>query len=257
MLWTVICCALAHPLPEGSATQPHATDAPARPESEVLRHPVQLTSRDMFVKAGEAYFSPDESWIIFQAVPVPTEGEPDAFYSMYVGRLVREEGRVVGLDDIEMISEPGSANTCGWFPPEIPGKVLFGSTVAPPEDQDRSGFQVGTRKYVWQFPPETEIVTRFIPKIFMSTPGETKFDRTTFVLPDDATTSKRLFERPEYDAEGSWSKDGRYVLYAHVNERESTEAADADIWIYDTRSDTHLPIVQAKGYDGGPFFSPD
>src|SRR5262245_66522439 len=63
----------------------------AKLEPPLLTHHIQLTSRDQFVKAGEAYFSPDARWIIFQAVPVPEAGkEPDPFYSMYVAKFTRD-----------------------------------------------------------------------------------------------------------------------------------------------------------------------
>ena len=44
--------------------------------------------------------------------------------------------------------------------------LLFGSTVVPPAADDKSGFQVGTRRYTWQFPPEMEIVTRTVLRMW-------------------------------------------------------------------------------------------
>ena len=44
---------------------------------------VQLTSG--FEKAGEAYFSPDMNWIIFQGTP---KGQPQ--YQMFIAKLKRE-----------------------------------------------------------------------------------------------------------------------------------------------------------------------
>src|SRR5262249_51321452 len=71
-------------------------------------------------------------------------------------------------------------------------------------------------------------------------------------------TLKPLFSRPDYDAECSYSRDGRFVLYAHVREGAKTAGrADADIWVYDTKAKQHHALVTADGYDGGPFFSPD
>jgi Tol biopolymer transport system component len=78
-----------------------------------------------------------------------------------------------------------------------------------------------------------------------------------------ATQLAPVFSRPNYDAECSFSADGRFILYAHVEDRPADLAPDApykpdaNIYIYDTRSGRHIPIVVAKGYDGGPFFSPD
>jgi Tol biopolymer transport system component len=153
------------------------------------------------------------------------------------------------------VSTPGSANTCGWFHPAEPWRVLFGSTIVPPSTDQKAGFQVGGRKYVWLFPEETEIVTRTVPEIYADyqKPG---VDGPMSAA--DATRSVPMFSRPDYDAECSYSNDGRYVLYAHVREdRKTNGRADADIWIYDTQTKQHHAIVTADGYDGGPFFSPD
>ncbi len=225
-------------------------------EPPLLTHHVELTSRDQFVKAGEAYFSPDATWIIFQAVPVPEQGkEPDAFYSMYVAKVTRGGGgRISGLEKPILVSNPGSANTCGWFHPTEPHRVIFGSTIKPPSTDQRAGFQVGTRKYVWLFPQETDVVTRVVPQIYSDLhPGLRQPQ-----WPPEATTTTPVFSRPDYDAECSYSKDGRFILYAHVREEKKTEGrADADIWVYDTKTQQHRVLVKADGYDGGPFFSPD
>ncbi|MGP1309540.1 MAG: TolB family protein, partial [Phycisphaerales bacterium] len=66
-------------------------------------------------------------------------------------------------------------------------------------------------------------------------------------------TIRALFEKPGYDAECSYSADGRYVLY--VNVPEGTK--DGDIYVFDTVTGKHTPLVVADGYDGGPFFSRD
>jgi Tol biopolymer transport system component len=60
-----------------------------------------------------------------------------------------------------------------------------------------------------------------------------------------------------YAAECSISPDGRHVLYAYMDPKTQ----DVDVWVYDTRfgapEPRHRVLVRAKGYDGGPFFSPD
>lgn len=235
-------------------------------ESKLLVNHVQLTSRDRFVKAGEAYFSPDGEWIVFQAVPVPEEGkEADPFYAMFVGKLEKDaSGKVKGLGAVTRISPEGSANTCGWFHPTDPKRVLFGSTTTRPSDEQKSGFQVGSRRYVWMFPQEMEVVEwdGFVVR------GEGKDARrvgTNRAMPQPRT----VFSLPNYDAECSYSADGRFILYAHIEEAPTSggEAGgqgdhapgkpDANIYIYDTVTKEHHAIVTAPGYDGGPFFSPD
>jgi Tol biopolymer transport system component len=54
-----------------------------------------------------------------------------------------------------------------------------------------------------------------------------------------------------YQAEGSWSADGRHILYC------SQESGGGDIYVLDTKTGKKSCIVSAEGYDGGPFFSPD
>lgn len=212
-------------------------------EAPVLSGHVQITSRDQFVKAGEAYFSPDGAWIVFQAVPVPPEGKaPDSFYAMYVARLVRDSsGMPTGMEAPIRVSPEGSANTCGWFHPTEPGVVIFGSTIVAPGEDQRSGFQRGNNRYVWMFPKEMEVVRAVVPAMRGEAGG-------VEVSP--------VFSRPEYDAECSYTADGRQILYAHVRE-DRGEKADADLWVYDVETGRQRPLITAAGYDGGPFFSPD
>lgn len=231
----------------------------------LTRH-VQLTSRDRFIKAGEAYFSHDKNWVIFQAIEVPKAGEePDPFYAMYIGRLTRDPaGHVTGLSDITCVSPAHSANTCGWFDPVNPTKVMFGSTVVRPADEDPSGFQVGTHRYRWQFPNEMNVVEVSALKS-MNGEGDS-LEKPMWVPDTSASLDKRLrtvIDRPNYDAECSFSKDGRFILYGHVEDRpkdlpkDAPYRPDANIYIRDTKTGKDIPIVVAPGYDGGPFFSPD
>lgn len=213
-------------------------------EAPILSHWSQLTFRREFVKAGEAYFSPDGRRIIFQAVPVPPEGkEPEQHYSMYVADLTRDaEGGPVGLSNVRRVSPKGSANTCGWFHPKDENLILFGCTIDPPLAPNKPGFQVGTNKYVWSFPENMKIVTLDLREL-----KEGEEPKPT-----------PMFERPGYCAEASWDPSGRYVLYANVDPAKQTgEKPDADIWVYDTANKTQIPMVIAPGYDGGPFWSPD
>lgn len=235
-------------------------------EAPYLANHLQLTARADFVRAGEAYFSPDGAWIIFQAVPVPPAGPdgvlppPDAFYSMYVAKLRRDNhGRVFGMEKPVRISPPGSANTCGWFHPTNPQMVIYGSTLQAPAEQQKPGFQVGTRKYVWMFPEETEVVQQ--PVFALS--GGINGAAAKRGPARSTTTPQPLFSRAHYDAECSFSNDGRFVLYAHVEDAppgqppEAAHKTDANIYVFDTKTNQHIPLVTAPGYDGGPFFSPD
>lgn len=226
-------------------------------EAPLLTNHVQITHRDRFLKAGEAYFdhtSPPQ-WIIFQATPAPVPGQKeDPFYAMYVAKLKRDEsGRIIGTEDPVRISPPGSANTCGWFDPQNPSRVIYGSTVVAPGSDQKSGFQVGTRKYVWMFPDEMELVQQHVFAV-VGGGGNAEGQRG----PAQAGTKPDvLFSLPNYDAEASFTRDGKFVLYAHVRDEPTRGRPDADIFVYDMETKTHTPLVVADGYDGGPFFSPD
>jgi Tol biopolymer transport system component len=141
------------------------------------------------------------------------------------------------------VSEAGSANTCGWFHPTRLGEVMFGSTLTAPTSESGPGYQRLGGKYAWQFPHEMEVVTRSVAAMGAAAD----------------TPAEPLFAWPGYDAECSYSPDGRYVLYAHVDDEKSSQIGrpDADLYVFDTKGQRHIPLVTEKGYDGGPFFSPD
>lgn len=225
--------------------------ASADVEAGTLRNHVALTSSSDFVKAGEAYFSPDASWVIFQAVPA---GKPkDSHYDMYVAKVERDrDGRVAGLGTPILVSVPGSANTCGWFHPKAPQTVIFGSTVDPFSAETTAGYQRETSEYAWLFPREMDVVSRTVPAMFFEALPEGT-DHPTVVWGEDAERPVRLWERDGYDAECAFSPDGRYIVHTQVD----PATGDGDLFIYDTYTGEQHAIVQAPGYDGGPFFSPD
>lgn len=220
----------AAPPSAGDSTDWHVAEAP------ILVDPVQLTFNDRFVKAGESYFSPDGGRVIFQAVEQTSDGPPDEFYAMFVADTVRDEsGRTRALENIRRISPEGSANTCGWFHPVDPDIVIFGTTLEPPSDETPPGYQRGSGRYRWQFPPEMRIVA------------------TDLSVNDGTVDTLDLLvgDGQNYVAEGSFSPDGRHLLYT------SLEAGQGDIFVKDLATGITVHLVAAPGYDGGPFFSPD
>ncbi len=244
---------LALTLTGAASAQPsHVAGAPVDPldwrseESGILSNHLQLTPRSRYIKAGEAYFNHDASWIVFQAIEAPEPGgEAATDYSMYAAPLLRDDAvNVNGLGETLLLSGPGAATTCGWWHPTEEGLVLYGSTLVKPETTNQPGYQRGTGRYKWAFPVEMEIVTQRIDE---------RADRLA------AGEPKVMFSREGYDAEASWSPDGRHVLYANVDtaKSESLGRPDADLWVYDTETGLHTIVVEAEGYDGGPFFSPD
>lgn len=250
----------------GHGEQPGATPQPpidwAKEEAGVLRHYVQLTKREQFVKAGEAYFNPDATWIIFQAVPVPAAGkEPASAYLMYIAKIERDAaGRVTGISNITQLSADGSANTCGWFDPVEPMRVIYGSTIVAPAPTNKAGYQGPSGKYLWSFPHEMEIVSQVPLPLWrevMTKRGE-KIDEA---MCGNTFLPNPVFTLDGYDAECSVSRDGKYIIYTHVEEIAGADGQpakpDADLWVYKFSSDEHRRIVKAPGYDGGPFISPD
>ena len=210
----------------------------ATAEAPFLRQPTQLTSPGRFVKAGEAYFSPDGTKIIFQAVEQPSHGAtPSDFYSMFVADLVVTQGPP-HLEGIRQVSPPGSANTCGWFDAAHPGRVIFGSTLVPPSNKETPGYQRGTGRYKWQFPPEMRVVSVDLN----AAPGSAGSPEQPVVLAGNGTG---------YAAECTTTADGRWLLYCTL------ESGQGDIVVKDLATGTVTPLVTAPGYDGGPFFSPD
>ena len=55
-----------------------------------------------------------------------------------------------------------------------------------------------------------------------------------------------------YAAECSFSPDGRTLLYTEVDPK-----TQGDLWVMDMPTGEKRKIVDAPGYDGGPFFTPD
>ncbi|MDP1660850.1 MAG: hypothetical protein Q8L55_02950 [Phycisphaerales bacterium] len=262
-------------------------------EGPFLSGHVQLTQPEKFFKAGEAYFdhqSPPR-WVVFQGVERPERGkEASANYAMYVAKLNYDaSGNPTGIDAATRISPAGSASTCAWFDPNDPSWVYFGCTVtAPGAEGDAPGYSRDRSRYTWQFPAEMEICRASVPQIeadllrsgrYKDYPrvkrrwfGDARADLVRRIgLPvsskgtpeeiadrlegggGETVPLEKLFSRPGYDAEGSFSPDGYSYLYTHVD----PETKDPDLYIYNVALRKHVPIVKAAGYDGGPFFSPD
>ncbi len=201
-------------------------------ETSAIGEPVRLTDPAVFLKAGESYFDPATKRVIFQAIEHPKEGqEPDDNYGMYLGDLTYGfNGEITGLINVERLSPESSANTCGWFHPSDESLVMFATTMTPLKDEDIPGYQRGSGRYRWAFPPKMNI---------------TSLNLQTKEFNPLVTDDKY------YLAEGSWSPDGRHVLYC------SLATGAGDIYITDLQTGISRLIVGDTGYDGGPFFSPD
>jgi TolB protein len=195
-------------------------------ESRYLKNIRQVTSD--YVRAGEGYFSPDGTKIIFQA---EEKGTGNPFYQIFVQDLAT--GRAVRVS-------PGvGKTTCAYFRPDG-RKIIFASTHLDPEarshyapeyKQRAEDEQAGRRRrYAWDFDPHMDI----------------------FEANPDGTGSKRLTDAKGYDAEGSYSPDGKQIVFCSQRDGNLelyVMAADGS----NVRKLTNTPNC----YNGGPFFSPD
>jgi Tol biopolymer transport system component len=181
-----------------------------------------------FARAGEGYFRPDGRAIIFQAVPhvpasifhTPAPNEND--YQIFTANLAAD-------DTPRMVSTGKGQCTCAYFHPD--GKsILFASSHLDPTPSGPKGPAYSrTERYKWEFPNGMDI----------------------FRADPDGSNLVRLTNTPGYDAEGSYSPDGKQIVFTSFRD------GDGEIYIMDADGKNPRRITRAKGYDGGPFFSPD
>jgi Tol biopolymer transport system component len=217
-----------------------AADSGVTTEARFLSHTRQLIFEGR--RSGEGYFSPDGKALIFQSERKP--GNP--FYQIYT--LDFETG------DISRVS-PGIGKTnCSFFRPGS-DEVLFSSTHLDPEAGAKQKAELEfrasgqQRRYSWDYDEHMDI----------------------FTARRDGSNVRQLTTAQGYDAEASFSPDGKLIVFCSLRDAYPTnKLATTDLkhfetdpsWfgeIYlmnadgsDVRRLTHTP-----GYDGGPFFSPD
>ncbi|MCA8999656.1 MAG: PD40 domain-containing protein [Planctomycetaceae bacterium] len=200
-------------------TPPAAAGDLSEGEDRYLSNLRQVTSG--LPRAGEGYFSPDGQQIVYQAYPV---GYP--FYQIYSQPL---DG-----GSPQRISPGRGRTTCAYFS-RNGEKILFASAHTHPNlegiERDTRAEQAagGRRRYEWDFDPHMEI----------------------YVCNVDGTHLTRLTDSQGYDAEGSYSHDGKQIVFT------SSRDGDPDLYIMDADGSNVRQITDVDGYDGGPFFSPD
>ncbi len=180
-----------------------------------------------FVAAGEAYFSPDQQEIIFQAIR-----GPNPFYQIYTMRLD---------DGIPRLVSTGRGRcTCAFYHPSG-RKIIFASSHLDPDvleteaaerrrlEEARRNPAKRRRRYEWTFDPHMEI----------------------FEANRDGSNLRNLTNSPGYDAECAYSPDGSKIVFC------STRDGDPDLYIMDADGSNVRQLTNAPGYDGGPFFSPE
>jgi len=206
--------------------RPMAADEVARLEGRHLQNIRQVTFG--FFRAGEGYFRSDGKAIIFQAVPnlppsVFLTASPNQYeYQIFTADLTPDAKPL-------LVSTGLGACTCAFFRPD--GKsILFSSThMNPSPSPPRNAYSRSGSRYRWSFPEGMDI----------------------FRADCDGKNLVRLTNSNGYDAEASYSPDGKQIIFTSFRD------GDADIYIMDADGRNVRRVVQAKGYDGGPFFSPD
>ena len=195
-------------------------------EDAHLKNIRQLTSD--FVRAGEGYFSPDGKKIIYQAEE-KDKGNP--FYQIFIQDLATGSYRKIS---------PGTGRTtCPYFSPDGK-KIIFASSHLDPDakkhqeaeykqrEEDRKNSV--RRRYSWDFDPFMEI----------------------FEADPDGGSLKNLTKAEGYDAEGSYSADGKQIVFC------SKRDGSLNLYIMDADGGNVRQLTKTKDcYNGGPFFSPD
>src|SRR6476660_9532867 len=212
----------------------------ATQESRYLTNTRQLVFEGK--RSGEGYFSPDGKKLIFQS---EREAE-NPFYQQYI--LDFESGETTRVS-------PGKGKTtCGFFQPGS-DRVLFASTHADPEAVAKQKAELEfrasgkQRRYSWDYDENFDI----------------------FSAKQNGADPINLTHSPGYDAEGSYSPDGKQIVFCSLRsafpiEKLPAEQRDryekdpawfGDIYIMNADGSNVRRLTDAPGYDGGPFFSPD
>ena len=214
--------------------------APATtPERDFLSRVRRLTVEGR--RAGEGYWSPDGTRLVFQSEREP--GNP--FYQIYTLDLAS--------GDVARVSNGVGKTTCAFIRPGS-DEIQFASTHLDPKSKqyqdDELAFRASgkERRYSWDYDPEMDI----------------------FAYSEKTKAMTRLTTARGYDAEGSYSPDGQWIVFASMrsgydhtlNEKEAKALQEnpsnfAEIYIMKADGTGQKRLTDFWGYDGGPFFTHD
>lgn len=190
-------------------------------------------------RAGEGYFSPDGRKLVFQSEREP--GNP--FFQIYELDLT--------TGDTRRVSTGVGKTTCSFIQPGT-GAVLFASTHHDPESESHQKKEIELRasgekrRYSWDYDPEMDLWV------------------------EEKGRLERLTTARGYDAEASYSPDGKWIVFSSTRHAYEQDPSDVEAElleinpsffgeIYRMRADGSQVerLTTAEGYDGGPFYSPD
>ena len=192
-------------------------------------------------RAGEGYWSPDGTRLVFQSEREP--GNP--FYQIYTLDLTTGETKRIS---------PGlGKTTCSFFRPHS-DEIEFASTHADPKSK--------------QFQDDENCVPRVgkgAPLLVGLRPG----DGHLYVQRENRRL-RRLTTARGYDAEGSYSPDGQWIVFTSMRDAYNRPLSDAEkkqletdpsyfaeIYIMRADGSGQKRLTNVPGYDGGPFFTHD
>ena len=213
--------ALATLVLAGAAATPPPSTPPVPPTAAVAdtliregeSHFAHLWQLTFGGQNAEAYWSADGRRLIFQST---RDGWP----------CDQEFVLELGTGAVRRVSTGKGRTTCGYFY-DHDRRVFFSSThlagdsCPPPPDYSQG--------YVWAVSPGYDV----------------------FTARPDGSDLKRLTTTPGYDAEGTLSVDGKWIVFTSVR--------DGDLEIYKMHPDGSgvVRLTHRLGYDGGAFFSRD
>ena len=176
-----------------------------------FRNMSQLT---FFGENAEAYFSADGRKLIYQA----HDGDSlcDQIYIMDI------ESK-----SVELVSTGAGVTTCSFFKYPNDNGIIYSSThMDNPDCPPKPDF---SRGYIWKLYPGFNI----------------------FEAGLDGSNPRPLTSSPSYDAEATYSFDGKKIIYT------SLVSGDLELWSMNPDGLGKQQLTNRLGYDGGAFYSYD
>ena len=213
-----------------------STQWDTRYENQLLTNTLQLITDG--ARSGEGYFSADGTQFVYQA---EMPGNP--FYQIYL--LDLESG------ESNRVSTGVGLTTCAWIHPTL-DRIMYASTHEDPNALAKQAEELAirasgeVRPYGWDYDPSYEI----------------------YAADSDGSNLVNLTHAAGYDAEGSYSPDGRTILFASNREAYARPLSkveqgllddDAsyfmDLYVMDADGSNVKQLTFSPGYDGGPFYN--